>query len=147
MLQTALTRNFPSPARLLDDSFFLPSLFYRGMAGDEAESSRVWAPPVDIRETEEAYLIEAELPGLKKEDLEITLENNTLTLSGERTFKKDETAGKLHRTERTYGAFSRSFSLPTRVDAEGVKANFHDGVLVLTLPKKEEDRSRKIEIS
>jgi HSP20 family protein len=117
-----------------------------GRAGAEGIAARVWAPPVDLRETEDALVLTAELPGLTKDDVEITVEHNILTLSGERKLEKDAKGETWHRVERTYGAFSRSFALPATVKTERVEASFADGVLSITLPKIEESKPRKIAI-
>jgi HSP20 family protein len=114
--------------------------------GSEDVSTRRWAPAVDIRETDEALTLVAELPGLKREDVTITLENNVLTLSGERKFEKEAKQENYHRIERAYGSFARSFTLPNNVKADQVQAAFKDGVLSITLPKVEEAKPRKIEI-
>ena len=126
-------------ARLLDT-------FFNDLQGEEV-SNRGWVPPVDIQETAEGYKLQAELPGLTREDINITLENNVLRLSGERKFEKDVKKESYHRVERTYGAFSRAFSLPQQVNAEGVQAAFENGVLTILVPKAEQAKPRKIEIS
>jgi HSP20 family protein len=117
-----------------------------GGAASEAMAPRAWAPPVDIRETEEALVFTAELPGLSKEDVEITLESNVLTLAGERKLEKDTKGETWHRVERTYGGFSRSFTLPATVRTDRVEAAFANGVLTVTLPKMEESKPRRISI-
>lgn len=109
-------------------------------------SNRTWMPPVDIRETEDAFLVTAELAGLSKDDINITLEDSVLTLSGERRFEKEAEKDNYHRIERAYGSFSRSFTLGSGVMAEKVKAAFKDGVLTVTVPKREESKPRKIDI-
>jgi HSP20 family protein len=115
--------------------------------GGEELGGRAWMPAVDVQETQDALLFAFELPGLRKEEVEITIESNVLTVSGERKFEKDsKTAGEFHRLERSYGAFSRSFTLPTGVQTEQVAATFADGVLTVRLPKQENARPRKIEI-
>lgn len=126
-------------ARLFDTLFTAPQ--------DEEVSNRNWMPPVDIQETDEAYKLQAELPGLTKEDIQITLENNVLRLAGERKFEKDVTKENYHRVERTYGTFTRSFALPHQVNAEGIQAAFENGVLTVTVPKAEQAKPRKIAIS
>lgn len=120
--------------------------FFNDLQGEEV-SNRGWVPPVDIQETEDAYRLLAELPGLTKDDISITLENNVLRLSGERKFEKDVKKESFHRIERTYGAFSRAFSLPQQVNPEGVQAAFENGVLTITVPKAEQAKPRKISIS
>jgi HSP20 family protein len=114
--------------------------------GDTQESTRAWAPAVDILETPEAYEVKAELPGIPKEDVHISVENNILTLKGERKFEKDESKENYHRIERTYGAFARSFNLPTRVDHDRVQARFDNGVLTISVPKAAEAKPKRIEI-
>ncbi len=106
-----------------------------------------WRPAADVRETEDAFIVEAELPGLKKEDVSVTFEDGTLTLSGERKFEEETNGSNLRRVERSYGAFSRSFRLPREIDAEGVTANFRDGILTINVPKTETAKPRSIEIS
>lgn len=105
-----------------------------------------WTPVVDIRETKKAYLIKAELPGVDKKDIKLTVENGVLTLQGERHRDVEEKDDKLYRRERFYGRFSRSFSLPEDVVAEQIKAHSRDGVMEITLPKTEVPPSRKTEI-
>lgn len=125
--------------RMLDQTF-------KDFFGGEETTSRGWLPPVDIRETDGALALMVELPGLKREDVEITLENNVLTIRGERKFEKDLDQENYHRIERSYGAFSRSFTLPSNVAADQVEAKFEDGVLKIELPKREEARPRRIDI-
>jgi len=120
--------------------------FFNDAQGEEV-SNRNWVPPVDIQETEEGYRLQAELPGLTKEDIDITLENNVLRLSGERKFERDDKKESFHRVERTYGTFSRAFALPQQVNSEGVQASFENGVLTLLVPKAEQAKPRKISIS
>jgi HSP20 family protein len=106
-----------------------------------------WRPPVDIYENDQHEIVlRAELPGLKREDLDIRVENNTLTLRGERKHDAEVKQESYHRVERSYGAFSRSFSLPATVNTEQVKAVFADGVLTITLPMREEARPRQIQV-
>ncbi len=139
--QTDLFRSRMS--RLFDHAF---DEFLSPLSGSEELSSRGWLPPVDIRETDEALTLNAEIPGLTRDDVNITLENNVLTISGERKFEKDAKKDNYHRIERAYGAFSRSFSLPANVRTDQVRAAFQDGVLTVTLPKAEEAKPRRIEI-
>lgn len=116
-------------------------------AQGEEIAARTWVPPVDVQETEEAYKLYAELPGLQKDDIQITLENNVLRLSGERKFERDVKKENFQRIERTYGTFTRSFTLPTQVNAESVQAVFNNGVLTISVPKREEAKPRTIAIS
>lgn len=106
-----------------------------------------WAPNVDIYEDKERLILEAELPGMHSEDFEISVENNVLTLRGERKFEKKTEGDNYHRVERSYGSFTRSFTLPQTVTAEGATADFENGVLRVSLPKREETKARKIEIT
>ena len=118
--------------------------------GTDAEgvSNRTWIPRVDIREGAEGLTLLMDLPGLGKDDVQITLENNVLTVAGERKFAADEKANETyHRLERQYGAFSRSFTLAPTVRTDKVEATFQDGVLSIQLPKQEESKPRRISIS
>ena len=112
----------------------------------ETISSRSWMPPVDIRETDEALTLMLDLPGMTKDDVTVTLENDTLTVSGERKFEDEEKNDNYHRIERAYGSFSRSFNLARDTKADKVSANFANGVLEVTLPKAEESKPRHIDI-
>jgi len=105
-----------------------------------------WVPSVDIYDDKEHLVLEAELPGMKQDDFEISIENNVITLKGERRFEKKAEGDNYHRVERAYGTFSRSFTLPQEVTAEGATADFEDGILRVTLPKREETKARKIEV-
>ncbi len=102
----------------------------------EPRTGQPWSPAVDIAETENELVLKADLPDLKLEDIEVRVENQTLTLKGERKFEKDEKSKGYHRIERSYGTFVRSFSLPTSVDSEKVAAQYSNGVLTIKLPKK-----------
>ena len=106
-----------------------------------------WAPSVDIYEDKEHLILEAELPGMRREDFEISVENNVITLSGERKFEKKTEGDNYHRVERSYGSFTRSFTLPQTVTADGATADFDNGVLRVSLPKREETKARRIEIT
>lgn len=114
--------------------------------GKEALTVADWAPTVDISETDGEYLIKAELPEVKKDDVKVTLEDGILTIQGERRREKDEKTTKYHRVERSYGSFVRSFSLPDQVDENGVKAEYKDGMLNLRIPKSEKAKPRAIEV-
>lgn len=106
-----------------------------------------WIPSVDIFEDQERLVLEADLPGLNREDFDISVENNVITLKGERKFEKKVEGDNYHRVERSYGSFSRSFTLPQTVTAEGATAEFENGILRVSLPKREETKARKIEIT
>ena len=106
-----------------------------------------WAPPVDIYENGNHELIlKAELPAMTRDDIDITLENNTLTLRGEKKFAQDVKDEQYHHVERTYGSFSRSFALPTTVDVNKVSAEYKDGVLTIKLPFREEAKPKQIKV-
>ena len=105
-----------------------------------------WAPSVDIIEDEKEWLVKADLPEVKKEDVKVTVENGVLTISGERKFEKEEKAKKYHRIERSYGNFLRSFTLPDGADASKVNAEFQDGVLKVHLPKGEKAKPKAVEV-
>ncbi|TKS59902.1 MAG: heat-shock protein Hsp20 [Nitrospira sp.] len=105
-----------------------------------------WVPTVDISETDGEYLIKAELPDVKKEDVKVTVEDGVLTLQGERLREKEEKGKKYHRVERSYGSFLRSFTLPESVDESGVKAEYKDGLLNLHLPKTEKVKPKAIDV-
>jgi HSP20 family protein len=113
---------------------------------DEGLSRGAWAPNVDIFENKDSIVLEAELPGMNREDFELTVENNVLTLRGERRFEKKDEADNYHRVERAYGSFMRSFTLPQTVSSEGASAEYKNGVLRVTLHKREEVKARRIEI-
>lgn len=129
----------PSPFRMLEDTL---NRFFT-----EPSGSRPWSPAVDISETENDLVLKADLPEMKLEDLDIQLENGTLTLKGERKFEKTEKDRGYHRIERSYGSFVRAFALPEYVDAEKVAADYKQGVLTVTIPKKEVAKPRAIKVN
>lgn len=106
-----------------------------------------WSPKVDIKENKESYLIKAELPGVTKNDVSVTLEQGVLTVRGEKKFEKEYNDEKTHRVECSYGSFVRSFSLPESVDESKVTANFKDGLLNLIIPKAPQAKQKSIEIN
>ena len=105
-----------------------------------------WVPPVDVFEQADAIRIVAEVPGVKPEDVKISVENNVLTIHGTKQQVAEERTERVHRYERSYGTFERSFTLPTTVDAGNIKADYEHGVLTVTLPKVEKARPRHIEV-
>src|SRR5437762_13978594 len=113
---------------------------------DEGIARGYWSPSVDIYENKEQIVLEAELPGMSREDFDLSVENNVITLRGERHFEKKDETDNYHRVERAYGSFLRSFTLPNSVSAEGANAEYQNGVLRVTLPKREETKARRIEI-
>ena len=112
----------------------------------DPNSARPWAPAVDILETENELVLKADLPEVKQENIDIRVEDGTLSLKGERKFESVKDEKGYHRIERSYGSFSRSFALPDTVNPEGVTATFKDGVLTVTLPKKELAKPRQIKV-
>jgi HSP20 family protein len=112
----------------------------------EAFTTTEWSPKVDIVESDKEYTIKAELPEVNKDDVKVNVENGELTISGERKQEKEEKGKKFHRIERYYGSFMRSFTLPDNVDAANIKANFKDGMLNLTLPKKAKSKPKATEV-
>jgi HSP20 family protein len=115
--------------------------------GDEGIGRGAWAPSVDIYENKDQIVLEAELPGMKQDDFDLSIENNVITLRGERKFEKTDEGDNYHRVERSYGSFTRSFTLPQTVSAEGATAEYNNGVLRVTLPKREETKARRIQVS
>lgn len=110
--------------------------------------NRGWLPPVDIYETDEhEFVIKAELPDMKREDINLTFENNVLTLRGERKFEHEAKRDNFHRVERSYGAFSRSFTLPNTVDTSRISAAYKDGVLTIRLPQREDAKPKQISVN
>jgi HSP20 family protein len=129
-IQTRLNHLFGDTPRAFDDDRFFAN----------------WTPPVDIQETEKEYIVKADLPDVKKEDVKVEIDDDVLTVEGERRQEKEEKTKRFHRTERAYGKFVRRFNLPTRVDGTNVKAEFKDGVLNVRLPKTEAAKTRAIEV-
>ncbi|NOR14761.1 MAG: Hsp20 family protein [Candidatus Aminicenantes bacterium] len=125
--------------RLFEDSV-------SGQTESRELSGSSWTPAVDIYETEHEIVLSAEVPGIDEQDIEIKVEENTLTLRGERKFEKETQEENFHRIERAYGSFFRSFSLPNYVDQEKIKAEHEHGVLKVFLPKKLESKPRKVTI-
>ena len=105
-----------------------------------------WAPPVDIQETEQEYVVKSDLPDMKKDDVKVELNNGVLTVKGERKQEKEEKGKRFHRIERTYGEFVRRLVLPTEVDGTNVVADFKDGVLTVHLPKTAAAKPQAIEV-
>jgi len=114
--------------------------------GNETINEAEWTPLVDVTEDDKEFLIKAELPDIKKDDVKVTVENGTLRITGERKFEKEEKTKKYHRIERSYGTFERSFMLPEGAKGEAVTADFKDGVLKVHLPKGEEVKPKAHEI-
>jgi len=113
---------------------------------NEPRGARPWSPSVDIFETENELVLKADLPEVKAEEIEVRVEDSTLTIKGERKFERDETTRGYHRIERSYGTFTRSFTVPATVDSDKVAAEFKNGVLTVKLPKKEAAKPRQVKI-
>lgn len=126
--------------RLFNESF--SRLF-----GDEEGLGRAWTPAVDVFENDNNYVLKAELPGVDPKDVEVRVEDNTLYLKGERKFEKETKEENYHRVERSYGSFARSFALPGSIDSDKVQAEYKDGLLTLTIPKREEAKPKTIKIN
>ena len=140
------------PFRELEDvSNRLNRIFGQSLARSESGQNMLavadWAPSVDISETDSAYLIKGEIPGVKKEDVKVTIQDGMLTIQGERKQEKEEKGKKFHRIERSYGSFVRSFRVPDDADESAVKAEFKDGMLNVTLAKSEKAKTKAIEVS
>lgn len=108
--------------------------------------SGTWSPSVDIYETENALVLSAEVPGMKEDEIEIKIEDNTLILQGERKFEKETKEENYHRIERSYGSFYRSFTLPNSIDQDKIQAEHENGILKITMPKKPELKPRKVKV-
>jgi HSP20 family protein len=113
---------------------------------EEAMTVAEWSPLVDIAEDDKEYLIKAELPEVKKDQIKLTVHNGVMTISGERTYEKEEKGKKFHRVERAYGSFTRSFTIPDDADAAKISAESKDGVLLVHLPKTAKPASKNVEI-
>ena len=124
--------------RVFSDSF--------DRTGEEG-SLTAWAPAVDIYETEHELVVKADLPDIDPKDLDIRVENNILTIRGERKFEKQVNEDKYLRVERSYGSFARSFTLANTVNAEAIKADYQNGVLTLSIPKREEAKPKQIKVN
>lgn len=121
--------------------------FFSGQEGDGDELvTGTWNPAVDVVEHEDSFVIEAELPGMNKDDIKISVTNDVLTIHGEKKIEKEDKKKNYHRTERAYGSFTRSFSLPGNVKSDKVDAEFRNGVLQVTVPKSEEAKPRQIDV-
>ncbi|HMD53097.1 MAG TPA: Hsp20/alpha crystallin family protein [Phycisphaerae bacterium] len=130
---------WPSFGRLANLQDELDRLFESPQTG--------WAPALEVHEDADNFIIRAELPGLKREDIEVSLQDGALVISGERKSEKVEEGVEIHRQERFYGKFQRALTLPTPVAAGKVKAQYKDGVLTITLPKTEEAKPKQIDVS
>ena len=153
---SALTRWEPftrwSPLKELEDmEKRLSTIFGRSPMGADGEKKEAisvteWSPLVDISEDEKEYVVKAEIPEMKKEDIKINVHDDVLTVSGERKYEKEEKGKKYHRVERAYGSFRRSFALPENADGSKISAEYKDGVLKVHLPKSEQAKKKAIEV-
>jgi HSP20 family protein len=145
-MTTFVTRNNPlNDFRTLQARFFEP-FFGRFNYLDDAMASGTWAPPVDVAEEQDKILVKVEVPGMEEKDLRINYEDGLLTVSGERQFERRDDRN-YHRIERTYGSFTRSFSLPRSIDGSAIAAHYRNGILEIEIPKKEEAKPRQIQIN
>jgi HSP20 family protein len=138
-MSTAVTLDPFSGLRLFEDAVT------RLMS--EPRANRPWSPSVDIFETEDALTLKADVPDVKLDDIDVRVENQTLTLRGQRKFENEEAVKGYHRIERSYGEFVRSFAVPSTVDTEKVQADYKNGVLTITLPKKEAAKPRQVKVA
>lgn len=148
-MSNELTRHRPfrNALGLQDEINELFRDFFRGWDAEGTEKRMgTWVPAVDIDENENEYVVHADLPGIPKKDINVSVDNGMLTLSGERKEEHKEGKGANRRVERYYGSFTRSFTLPGSVDTEKVKAAYKDGVLSVTLPKREEAKPKQISV-
>jgi len=145
-MRTAISRFEPFHTNSLQEQ--LNRLFNEAFDRSSDESSiTTWAPAVDIFETEHELVVKADLPDIKPEELDIRVENNILTIRGERKFEKQVNENNYLRVERAYGSFSRSFSLANTVNSDAIKAEYKDGGLKLTIPKREEAKPKQIKVN
>ena len=136
------------PWREIEDMFdrYTRAVGHPRAGGQDVAATGDWAPRVDIAETDKEFVIKAEIPEVKKEDVKVAVDNGILTIQGERKQEKEEKGKKFHRVERCYGSFTRSFTLPNNVNETKIKASFKDGMLSLQIPKAEEAKPKAIEI-
>jgi HSP20 family protein len=125
--------------RLFEDTFI-------GRGEEKELVSSTWSPSVDIRETDKELILTAEIPGVEEKDIDIEVEDNTLTIKGKREIEKETKEEEYHRIERSYGSFYRSFTLPAYVQQEKIKAEHEDGLLRITMPKKPELKPKKVKV-
>lgn len=146
MIPTRRERRGDGLRQLADLQSEMDRILGGALRGSGARSWSRWSPAADLYETEDAYVVELELPGFGRDDIEVTMEEGILTIAGERTLDAAREADTYHLRERSVGRFSRSFSLPSALDPNEVEARFADGVLIVELPKAVEARPRRIEV-
>jgi HSP20 family protein len=119
---------------------------YAGAGDDSGSTAGAWVPPMDVYETQDRFVVSLELPGIDPESVDVSVEDSTLTVRGDRSFSSEVNEENFHRVERRYGQFSRSLTLPNTADAERIEASFDKGVLTIEVPKVEQAKPRKISI-
>lgn len=136
------------PLREMEDMFdrYTRAMGWPANRGQELVTAGDWTPRVDISETDGEFVIKAEIPEVKKEDVKVNVDNGVLTIQGERRQEKEEKGRKFHRVERSYGSFVRRFTLPENVDDSGIRASFKDGLLNLQIPKAPQAKPKSIEV-
>lgn len=138
------------PSREMDRFFAMPFGSLMGLrqrlAAETDDGEPTWTPALDVSETDTEYLVRADLPAVKKEDVSVTVENDAVTIAGERKFDKEERSERVHRRESFRGMFSRSLSLPDNADANAIRAESKDGVLTVHIPKTKSERPKAVEI-
>lgn len=122
------------------------NFFKGGLTEDSTLGTSVWTPSVDVAERDDDFQVKVELPGVNKEDVKITMQDNILTIRGEKKQEKETKNSQFHRIERSYGAFQRSFTLPMKVKQDKIDASYKDGILTISLPKAEEAKAKQIEV-
>jgi len=120
--------------------------FFRSEQQEDGLAMAAWNPALDIAEHDDEFIVKIELPGVAKDEVKIVMQENTLTVRGEKKQEKESTGAKYHRVERSYGAFQRSFTLPSTVNGSKIDAAFKDGVLTITVPKSDESKRKEIEV-
>jgi HSP20 family protein len=139
-----ITSDFPRTNRLMDE--VLTRFPWTDLLGTNGESTSTWIPPVDIFESNDELRLVAELPGVKPEDVKLSVNDSTLTIRGEKSQVAEQKSGTVHRYERSYGSFERSFQLPRTVDADRTRAAYEHGVLTISIPKAEQAKAREIKV-
>jgi HSP20 family protein len=138
------------PVRELDQFFSRPLSSFMGrwprLSTETGDTESAWTPTLDVSETDGEYIVRADLPAVKKEDVSVTIDNGVLTIAGERKFDNEERSEKVHRRESFRGMFSRSLALPDNADASAIRAECRDGILTVHVPKTRSERTKSVEI-
>ena len=143
---TPFRNRFGSSSMFSDLDTMFDDFFREGWMRSPTTAPKVFAPNVDIAENEDFYMISADLPGMKKDEIEVAVKDGVLTLSGERHRESESTDAGYHRVEKTYGQFKRSFQLPTKIDEEKIQARHEDGVLEVLIPKTEMSQTKSVKV-